>query len=334
MNREKIHNLKNYLLGTPDRVYTFVSVVLSILSIVFTVITWQFPERVPLLIIIRDITVLSLLLLTSGTLLWKYARREQYLISANANLDYSNKRLSKQFENFHSLVHKFRCDVFSRYKNYIKEDVLVDTKSKATFEKLCHSATTDLKAAFTEFILSTGVDWDDDLCVSVKLTASPDALLSALGNIIDKNKKTSIKKKKKWVYTAYRDPISFEHFRDNREVARAFYSIDGNSAFDHVYNQKHDTYACNDLSALGKTYKNENPRWKEFYNSTILAPIRYNDTANGQYYCFGFIAIDSMNTRKNNLFENTEARHIVGHCADLMAIFFLTLAIVKPEITS
>lgn len=328
---DKISILNNYLFGTPDRVYTFVSVLLSVLSIGITVFTYKYPEKIPELIVIRDVLVIALLLLTSGVLLWKYIRREQHLIAAIGELEESNKRLSRQFEGFHMLIHKFRCDVFLHYRNYVKEDIHVDQNGKQAFEKICHSITSDLRIIYREFLLSKGIDIHDDLSISVKLTVSPDTLIEILNTRLDKQKRKSIKNKKKWVYTAYRDPYTFEKLRDKREITQNSYSIEGNTAFEHTYIYKNDIYACDNLTALGASYKNENKQWKNFYNATLLAPIRFNDTINGLHFCFGFITIDSMNIAKARLFEVDEARHIIGHSADLLATFFLTLAIVKQE---
>lgn len=331
--KKTINTLKEYLLGTPDRVYTFISVILSVLSIAITLYTYKYPEKIPELIVLRDLFVLILLLLTSGILLLKYIRREHRLVALVNDLEKSNARLSRQFEKFHGIVHKFRCDVFYCYKAQIKEDVLLDQKSKQTFEKLCHSLTLDLRGIYEEFLLSKGVEILDDLSISIKLTVSPEHLIEILGSKLDKDQKRGLKKRKKWVYTAYRDPYTFERLRDMREVATSFYSIDGNTAFDHTYTYKNDVYACDDLGALGASYRNENKEWRSFYNATLLAPIRYSSPANSLYYCFGFIAIDSKNYSKCKLFEFEEARHIIGHSADLLATYFLTLAIVKRDVT-
>jgi hypothetical protein len=335
MNVEKINSIKDYLFGTPDRVYTFISLLFSFLSIILTVYLWKFPEPVPELIIIRDIVIISLLLFTSGILLFKYIRREQKLIELVKNLESSNIRLSKQFENFHGVVHKFRDNIFMRHKSQIKEDVLVDRERRVTFKKICHSITMDIKEIYVEFLLSKGIDIGDDLSVTIKLTVSQNELISILtpilGSKLDSNLKKRIRKKDKWVYTAYRDPDTFEK-PERREVTATCYSIDGNSAFAHIYNEKRAVYACDDLQALGVTYKNENPEWKKYYNATLIAPIRFNDNLLGKCYCFGFIAIDSNNKQKMKLFEYDESRYIIGHSADLLATFFLTLILMKPEI--
>ena len=327
MNNNKIENLKNYLFGTPDRIYTFASIVLSVLSFLVTVFTYEYPENIPHLIVVRDIAVVGLLLSTSGLLLWKYMRREQHLVAAVRNLEDSNQRLSKQFESFHILVHKFRSDLFLLYLGYVTEDLLVDQKTKNTFEKICHSVTSDLRAIYKQFLLSKGIDIGDDISISIKLTVSPNILIDILGGKMDNIKKRNIKKKKRWVITAYRDPHTFEKLRGIREVTQSIYSIEGNTAFDLTYSHKMEIYACDDLVKLGASYKNENKNWNKYYSSTLVAPIRFINTADERQFCFGFIAIDSINVNKSSLFEYSDARHIIGHAADLLATFFLTLAI-------
>ncbi len=80
---------------------------------------------------------------------------------------------------------------------------------------------------------------------------------------------------------------------------------------------------------LIKRLQNESDDWRSFYNATLVAPIRYSDQDGANYRCFGYIAVDSLNTDKSNLFENDDAKHIIGHVADLIANYFLTLSLCK-----
>lgn len=139
--------------------------------------------------------------------------------------------------------------------------------------------------------------------------------------------KRKLKKNQQWIITVYRDPHTYERYRENREVGNRIYSVEKNTAFIHIFQDKEQVFAKDDLQALGNAYKNENTRWREQYNATIVAPIRYSVPEKGEYRCFGFIAIDCLNTGKENLFENEEAKYIVGHAADLMANFFLVLSL-------
>ena len=117
-------------------------------------------------------------------------------------------------------------------------------------------------------------------------------------------------------------------------MGNRIYSVERNTAFIHIFQEREQVFARDDLQLLGNAYKNENTSWKKQYNATIVAPIRYSIPEKGDYRCFGFIAIDSLNAGNKNIFENEEAKYIIGHAADLMANFFLALSIAKPPINA
>jgi hypothetical protein len=330
ITKERLLSLKEYLVGTPDRIYSFISVLLGLLSIVLTVFLWEFPEKIPGLIIIRDIIVICVLLLVSGLLLYKYIRRESYLNRLTMRLQASNDRLNKQFSNFHSIVHKYRNDVFQHYLHKIPEEIVVTKRERDTFEKICHSVTMELKRVILDYLESRNVSLKDDLCVTVKLTLSSKNIIDLYGAAFDKTIKRKLRKNQQWVITVYRDPETYERYRENREVGNRIYCIERNTAFIHIFQEREQIFAKDDLSILGDAYKNENPCWERQYNSTLVAPIRYSVPEKGGYRCFGFIAVDSMNTERKNIFETEEAKYIIGHIADLMANYFLTLSIDKP----
>lgn len=328
-SNEKITAIKEYLFGTPDRLITFISIIVTLASIILTIFLWSFPEKVPQLIILRDIVVLFSLIFMSALLLYKYTRRELHLNTLNNGLKLSNTRLNKQFSNFHSIVHKFRNDLFQHYIDRIPNEIVVSDKEKIVFEKICHSITVEVKKIMKEYLESKEIKLEDDLCVTVKLTLTSKNILDLYGLSFDQDIRKKLKKNRSWVITVYRDPETYEKHREKRDVGGRIYSVEKNTAFALIFNDKEQIFAKDNLQALGDTYKNENPHWKEQYNSTIVAPIRFYITAKSGYRCFGFIAIDSMNRKNEQLFENEEAKYIIGHAADLMANFFLTLSIAR-----
>lgn len=170
----------------------------------------------------------------------------------------------------------------------------------------------------------------DDVCVTIKLTLSGSEIVEYYGASLREAEKQKIVSKNQWVVTVFRDPDSYELFRDKREVGRNVYDVERNTAFIHIFKEKKAYFCCDDLDALGAVYLNENPTWKDQYNATIVAPIRYAKDG-GEYRCFGLLAVDSMNSRRLKLFENDEAAHIIGHAADLLATYFLALSLSKPE---
>lgn len=136
MDKSRYQVVKKYLLGTPDRILSSISVVLGLISIFLTIFLWKFPEIVPPLIVLRDVIVLLILLLVSGILLYKYARRESYLAALTQDLSSSNRRLFRQFENTHFIVHKFRSDLFHYYLKRVPCEISVTADEKKLFERI------------------------------------------------------------------------------------------------------------------------------------------------------------------------------------------------------
>lgn len=317
----------NYLFGSWDRKYTFLSAALSVVSIFLTLFLWKFPETIPTLIIIRDIIIIFGLLLISGVLLLKYIKKEQNLIEKVEELKTSNVNLSKMASNFHSVNHKFRNELFTHFHSCVQEKTDFTEEDKIRFEKICHSLTLEVKKTFINFFESKQISISDDIVITVKLTISSNCILMLYGKNFDKHHQNKIKNKEQWVLTVYRDPESYEKHKEIREVGVKLYDIDKNTAFIHIFKEKRNVFACNDLGALGDAYLNENSKWKEFYNSTAVAPIRYYNNITERYMYFGLLAVDSKNPKKYALYENEESRHILGHAADLMANYFLSLSI-------
>lgn len=330
-----------YLFGTPDRKYTFVSVILSIISVFITVYLWKYPENVPKLIIFRDTFVISGLIIMLILIAFKFGKREVYLISENENLVYSNNelkrkldlRINKQYSNFHSSVHKFRDDMFKFYSSDLPDQCILQEKDKIAFLRICHSTTDSVKKSMIEYLKSKDIYLNDydDICVTVKLMLESNNIIELYGNTIDRDTKSSINKKKKWIITVYRDPDTYEKARENREVGTRLYSVEDNSAYMHICISKKAYFCSDNLIEMGDKYINENPSWRENYNATIVVPIRYYNKDSGFYRVFGFISIDSLNKDKNELFCNNTSRYIVGHSADLMASFFLAIWIANAK---
>ncbi len=353
-------SLVEYLFGTPDRIYTFISIMISLLSFFGSLLLpLMFPEKIPYLIIFRDLFIFILLSSMCVFIFYKYARRDIFLSKLNqelvkSNNDLNNKindlqneiddshsmfnvklnsKLEEQYFYFHKIVHKFRDDIFRFYINDMPSEFTLSEKGKTAFLRICHSITSSVKKTMIEYLISKDVYLKecDDLCVTVKLMLESNNIISLYDKTLDRDVRTSIDKKNNWIITVYRDPSTYEKWREEREVGSMIYSIEDNSAFMHIYMNKKSFFRCDDLASMGDAYINENQSWKEKYNATIVVPIRYYCKENGIYKLFGFISIDSLNRDKNNLFTNNAARYIVGHSADLMASFFLASSIANAR---
>jgi hypothetical protein len=218
----------------------------------------------------------------------------------------------------------------AHYLNRIPEEIIVTENDRWAFEKVCHSITIEVKKLMLDYLESRNIVLQENMCVTVKLTLSSKNIIDLYDRAFNKQLKRKLKRNQQWIITVYRDPETYEKYREKREVGNRIYDVQRNTAFIHIFQDREQVFANDDLRALGDAYKNENERWSEQYNATIVAPIRYSVPEKGKYRCFGFIAIDCLNVRKENLFENEEAKYIIGHAADLMANFFLALSIAKP----
>jgi hypothetical protein len=147
---------------------------------------------------------------------------------------------------------------------------------------------------------------------------------------LSEDQEQQIRKREKWVITVFRDPYTYNHHHE-REVGSAIYDIGGNTAFHHVVENGQPYFLSNNLAGWGENYRNENLEWRERYNSTLVVPIRYRDATFGQQLCFGFLAVDSLNRDGIELYNSSTCKHILSHSADLLATFFLSLALFKFE---
>lgn len=158
----------------------------------------------------------------------------------------------------------------------------------------------------------------------IKLMVSPDSLIATMPNLKE-DKKAELRKKSEWVITFHRDHETFRKYKD-REVIRRFFDVESNTAYHYVIVQGHRYFAHDNLRSINDHYLNENPRWNEFYNSTMVVPIRYKSD-DGYYLCFGLLCADSLNPNNAELYTQPACAHILGVGADLLATFFLLLSL-------
>lgn len=130
------------------------------------------------------------------------------------------------------------------------------------------------------------------------------------------------------VATAYRDPSTF--YNMDEEYDTDVHKIRNNDDYHDIVVGRKNAFACNDLSKLAQAgkYKNSGGNWQERYNSTIVVPIRYVKDKREAPLFFGFLAADSKNIKKMNLFSDQSDHtsfQIMAHAADCLATWFLEL---------
>ena len=137
------------------------------------------------------------------------------------------------------------------------------------------------------------------------------------------------------------NPERFAH--DNRA------SIKDNTIFSDIVSPGHCQgffYKC-DLEAYdralkkaGKQFMNTNERWRDFYKSTMIVPIRIlntkipDKTGQKSYTIFGFLAIDSISKKAFLLSKQAYYTSIVKAYADALAVILWNYKILIDKYSS
>jgi hypothetical protein len=328
---EGLFALRNLLFGTWDRAIAFVSLILGLVSIFLTLYLEKYPATTPDFLITRDLFVVFGLVGIIMFLLIRSGNQELAIRKALQESNLSKKHSSNQFMNAYKVVYDYRNQMFKYFKAFVRDDVA----SKVTEEELkllrhiCSFITSGVRRSFIEYFGSRQIDIGDDIAVTVKLIVGSDKLIELYKDRFDDYQKKRVLEKKRWVITFYRDYETYTS-RSEREVGGVrLYDIQSNTEFFNVVENRQPFFLSNDLKTLAKiNYFNENPRWQDFYNATLLVPIRYVDENSGLNVCFGLLAVDSLNRKGIELYNSNECRHILSHAANLLANFFLTLGLV------
>lgn len=122
------------------------------------------------------------------------------------------------------------------------------------------------------------------------------------------------------------DVIIITTFRDNqtysqgkREVGNKKYSIDNNTDF--IYCLTHTYFLKNNISLDDRTYANEHQGFQEYYNCTVVVPIKYEYPDCSHLY--GYLTCDILNDdlSKNNLLDDNMAE-IMEATANIIGAYF------------
>mgnify|MGYP003292787915 CR=1 FL=1 len=119
------------------------------------------------------------------------------------------------------------------------------------------------------------------------------------------------------VITTFRDSQSYS--QGKREIGEKAYSILGNTDFQYCLT--HPYFLKNNICKNDRTYDNENKEFLEYYNCTIVVPIKYSYPDSTIFY--GYLACDIFNTdfAKDNLLDDKMAE-IIEATAGIMGSYF------------
>lgn len=119
------------------------------------------------------------------------------------------------------------------------------------------------------------------------------------------------------VITTFRDSQTYS--QGKREIGEKQYSINRNTDF--LYCLSHPYFLKNNIKANDRTYDNEHKGFLDFYNCTIVVPIKCQYPASPHIY--GYLTCDILNNdlSKDTLLDDRMAE-IMEATANIMGIYF------------
>jgi hypothetical protein len=170
--------------------------------------------------------------------------------------------------------------------------------------------------------------FQEDVSVSVKLIITPEEVMERFQ--VKAEEERRIRSKDQWIITVYRDAYTHINF-PMREKSQKLYEPEENTAFDLIIKKGYECFVHNNLQELGQSYENQNTSWHRFYNATIVVPIRYCGLDGKTCVNYGFLAADSLNEGKLEIYDKDVCFHILAHAADVLATFFLALELADSQ---
>lgn len=120
-----------------------------------------------------------------------------------------------------------------------------------------------------------------------------------------------------YVITTFRDSQTYS--QGKREIGENRYTINGNTDF--LYCLSHPYFLKNNIKSNDRTYDNEHKGFLDFYNCTIVVPIKCQYPASSHIY--GYLTCDILNNdlSKDNLLDDRMAE-IMEATANIMGNYF------------
>lgn len=302
----------------------------SFVGLLLTLILWK-VEPTPELVVVRDYLIGCTLF--AGSL---------FLTFFSAYLSFRLKRLRDEREKarsehlaaFHAIVHRLHD---SCWGGEASQGSQIFESPSHFLQQLCTSILTETRNLLITHIEAREMRIGKDVAVTLKLQFSREdaheLIKKASGieledDVVSDGTVFSHMR----LVTMARDSHTLEVHGEEREVLKKTYSVLSNTAFFRIVRDEEKVYCNNDLAALGDSYTNENARWKDFYNSTIVVPVRYKPNSGTKAVVFGLLCVDSLNKEKLPLYNKEETYEILGHSADLIGIVLFGFAQFKKAV--
>ncbi|MHA6281176.1 hypothetical protein ACXYMT_13425 [Salinimicrobium sp. CAU 1759] len=202
----------------------------------------------------------------------------------------------------HIVTHYFRNldfslqEIIDKEESKITDNELIDVINK--FDYFLINIITNLQSYFSQIT-------DDNCSLTIKLLNYNDAS-SADDDI--------------FIKTYFRDPVNFKRRRETDNLHPKC-AVEDNTAFAIIMDQayKNIYFAEDNLTDLYNRhmYKNPNPEWHKYYNSTLVVPISIV-TGKNERIILGFLSVDNF---KGGLANNSNKEYLF-FIADLLYLAF------------
>lgn len=322
-NNNKFKDLWLYVRGTPE---AWVAVASILVTLGALIVPWIRNVSLDTVIIV------IFLILACGYWMYQYLQLQWACKKREEELIKSQKLYEGILENFHGMLHQFRSKSFALFapNDLHERDIRHNSFEIDGFEEICEVVSERVISSFTDYFVSRNINIQNDLSVCVKLVLTADDIIRHFGVKLSEQEKKILEDKQDFIITVYRSRKSGSNLDEKREIGEKIYTVIENTVFMRIIRHNDRCYVHNDLRSLGDSYISENKNWQKFYNSILVVPIKYTD-ANGNAIHFGLLSVDSMNPQRHNLYDNNECKNIMWTAGDLLATFFLNLAILRQS---
>ena len=308
----------------PERLFTLLSLIFSLCSVVLTGWNVLVPKLPAELLLAKDMAIYGTLIILTLFFFMRYRQvltsKLQQKMMLNKQLTEIRNLINSQTALYQDLMNKTKVsffkglgeDIYSNRFNYRTpglNNILTES-----MESVLASVLQILK---NQLEAQTGHE-KHQLSLSVKALVKGSMAKSLCE--LSEDKAATIKNEKRYIITLGRDYDA----RSKREVRMTVYEENENTDFLRILTGEVDYYHSNDLTAE-RHYRNQNPEWQKQYNSTLVVPIWIHRPAHPEPEFYGFFTVDSPNKNKINLFTEEETKPIMIFGADLLALIFLFL---------
>lgn len=288
-----------------------IGLIIAISAIVYTYINQsENPQDAGYNYILTTLTILvAVILLIFLLSVLSFNKRIRQLSQIPAKYSYYEQEFIKNdiivnqlCECSHIVSHYFRNldfalqEIIDKDENDITDIELLDVINK--FDYFLINIITNLQSYFSQIT-------DDNCALTIKLLNYNDSITNDDDIFIK---------------TYFRDPVNFKKRREIDNI-NSHCGVYDNTAFSIIMDQsfKNIYFAEDNLTDLYNKhlYKNPNPEWNKFYNSTLVVPISIV-TGKNERIILGFLSVDNF---KGGLAHNSN-REYLFFIADLLYLAF------------